>query len=224
MKKQLLTTLTAVILTCTAFAQTSAPHAFWNDVQTIKNYDKIYIPVAHPILFVGSSSIRKWADLQQVFGAYNVINRGVGGTVIDDITYYLNDLVFTYNPRQIILYVGENDVPNEKNTADSILNKTINLYQHIRTKLPNVPIVYISFKPSPSRDKFQEKAAAANLLIRQFLENQKNTVFVDVYTPMLSKEGKSRPELFVGDMLHMNQQGYTIWDNAVKPYLLKNEQ
>lgn len=222
MKKQLILTFACLVLNCvTASAQTK--HAFWDDVQTIKAYDKIYVPPAHPILFVGSSSIRKWADLQQAFGTYGVINRGVGGTVIDDITYYLNDLVFPYQPRQIVLYVGENDVPNEKFTADTILNKTINLYQQIRAKLPDVPIVYISFKPSPSRDKYQQKAAAANKLIREFLLKEKNTVFFDIYQPMLSKDGKSRPELFVGDMLHMNQQGYTIWDNAVKPYLLKNE-
>jgi lysophospholipase L1-like esterase len=38
---------------------------------------------------------------------------------------------------------------------------------------------------------------------------------------MLSKDGKSRPELFVKDMLHMNKQGYAIWENAVRPYLIK---
>jgi lysophospholipase L1-like esterase len=221
MKKKFILTLTCLFLTCATFAQ--AQHNFFNDVQTIKAYDKLFAPPANPILFVGSSSIRKWDDLQQVFGNYDVINRGVGGTVIDDITYYLNDIVFPYNPRQIVLYVGENDVPNAKLTADSILAKTINLYQQIRAKLPNVPIIYISFKPSPSRDKYQEKAGAANVLIQQFLSKEKNTVFVDVYKPMLSKEGKSRPELFVSDMLHMNRQGYLIWENAVKPYLLKNE-
>ncbi len=142
MKKRFILTLTWVFITCAVFAQ--APHAFWNDVQTIKAYDKLFAPPANPILFVGSSSIRKWDDLQQVFGSYAVMNRGVGGTVIDDITYYLNDIVFPYNPRQIVLYVGENDVVNVKLTADSILTKTINLYQQIRVKLPNVPIVYIS--------------------------------------------------------------------------------
>lgn len=221
MKKQLILTLTWVLLTCAAYAQ--APHNFWNDVQTIKAYDKLFAPPANPILFVGSSSIRKWDDLQQVFGNYGVINRGVGGAVIDDITYYLNDIVFPYNPRQIVLYVGENDIPNQQLTADSVLAKTINLYQQIRARLPNVPIVYIAFKPSPSRDKFQQKAAAANALIAQFLSKEKNTVFVDVYKLMLSAQGKSRPELFVSDMLHMNSQGYLIWENAVRPYLLKNE-
>jgi lysophospholipase L1-like esterase len=201
----------------TLFAQTQ--HAFYADVQTIKAYDKLYQPPAHPILFVGSSSIRKWDNLQRAFGKYGVLNRGVGGTVINDITYYINDLIFAYQPRQIVLYVGENDLPNEKSTADSVLNRTIVLYKAIRAKLPDVPI---ALKPSPVRDKYQQKAIAANLLIKNFLAGEKNTAFIDVFKPMITADGKSRPELFVQDMLHMNPKGYDIWEKTVEPYLMKN--
>src|ERR1700761_2131908 len=73
---------------------------FWDDVQTIKKYDQLYAPPANPVLFVGSSSIRKWDDAERVFADYKVLNRGIGGAVINDITFYLNDIVFKYNPRQ----------------------------------------------------------------------------------------------------------------------------
>lgn len=45
----------------------------------------MFAPVKDPIVFVGSSSIRKWDDLQVSFGSYNVMNRGIGGAVIDNI-------------------------------------------------------------------------------------------------------------------------------------------
>lgn len=193
---------------------------YWEDVQAIKKYDQIYQPPPHPILFVGSSSIRKWDGLQQAFGNYNVLNRGIGGAVINDIIFYLNDLVFSYAPKQVVLYVGENDLPNDKLTSDSILNQTKKLYRLIRAKLTTTPIIYISFKPSPSRDQFQRKAMEANQLIRNFFAQEKNVIFVDVYSLMI-KGGKSRPELFVDDQLHLNKEGYKIWENAVRPYLLK---
>ncbi len=181
----------------------------------------MYKAPVHPVLFVGSSSIRKWDDCTQVFAKYKALNRGIGGAVINDITYYLNDIVFPYQPKQIVLYVGENDLVNDTVTPDTVLNRTIRLYQGIRTKLPNVPIVYISIKPSPSRDKYKEKAVASNVLIKKFLAGEANVKFVDVYPLMLTKDGKLRPELFVGDMLHMNAAGYAIWRKAVEPYLLK---
>jgi lysophospholipase L1-like esterase len=219
MKKYFLIIAIFQLLDVAAFAQ-KQPN-FWGDVQTIKKYDQMYAPPTNPVLFVGSSSIRKWDDAERVFADYKVLNRGIGGAVINDITFYLNDIVFNYKPRQIVLYVGENDLTDATETADTVLNRTKMLFNKIREKMPDVPVVYIAMKPSPSRDKFAEKAVAANALIKQFLAQQKNTVFVDIY-PLMLKDGKSRPELFVGDMLHMNKQGYAIWENAVRPYLIKN--
>ncbi len=219
MKKSFLILLCLSFLAVTTFAQ-KKPN-FWDDVQVIKKYDQMYKPPVNPVLFVGSSSIRKWDNCTQIFAKYNALNRGIGGAVINDITYYLNDVVFPYHPKQIILYVGENDLPNETVTPDTVLNRTIKLYQAIRAKMPTVPIVYISIKPSPSRDKFKEKAVASNALIKKFLAGEANTTFVNVYSLMLTKDGKLRPELFVEDMLHMNAKGYAIWRKAVEPHLLK---
>jgi lysophospholipase L1-like esterase len=220
MKRYLILFAFIQLLIQPVFAQTKP--RFWDDVQTIKKYDGMFKPPVNPVLFVGSSSIRKWDDLTQVFASYNALNRGVGGTIINDITFYLNDIVFPYKPRQIILYVGENDIVDEKTTADSVLNRTVALYKAIRLKLPTVPIAYISIKPSPSRDQFRDKAVQSNLLIKKFLSGEKNTVFIDIFPQMLNKDGSSRKELFVGDMLHMNPDGYAIWQKAVKPYLIKN--
>jgi len=88
--------------------------------------------------------------------------------------------------------------------------------------LPDVPIVYISIKPSPVRDQFLTKAVKCNQLIKEFLKTDPYTVYVDVFGKMLTKEGKSIPELFLDDMLHMNSKGYDIWYAAILPTLLKN--
>lgn len=219
MKKLLLAVL---YLGFTVACAAQQKHRFEADVDVILNYDKMYTPAENPTVFVGSSSIRKWDGLQIAFGHYNVINRGIGGAVIDDIIYYLDKLVFVYKPKQIVLYVGENNLPDENETPTTILNKTIALYRAIRLKLPEVPIVYIAMKPSPSRDKYQQKCKEANDLIKKFITAEKNSVFVDVYTPMLTN-GKSRPEFFVQDMLHMNREGYALWEKMVEPFLLKEK-
>jgi lysophospholipase L1-like esterase len=214
--KKLLIAIFANLSFVIAYGQTDAPYR--EDVQVIKHYDNMYPQPKNPILFVGSSSIRLWIDFNKKFGKYGAINRGIGGAVLKDIIYYTEDLIIRYAPRKIVLYVGENDLPSETTTPDSVLNRTVKLYDKIRAKLPAVPIVYIAMKPSPSRDKFQAKAMAANNLVRKFLEAQKNVTFLDIYTPML-KDGKSRPELFLEDRLHMNEKGYEIWEKKLKKLL-----
>ncbi|WP_343671547.1 GDSL-type esterase/lipase family protein [Chitinophaga sp.] len=193
---------------------------FWDDVQTIKHYDQMYAPPANPILFVGSSSIRKWEDLERTFASYNAINRGIGGAVVNDITFYLDDLVFAYHPREIVLYVGENDIPDGAG-ADTVLERTKRLITAIREKLPETPVTYISIKPSPSRDKYRQTVQEANALIKDYLQTQSKITWVDVFTPMLTKEGNSRPEIFQSDMLHLNKDGYEIWKKLIQPTLIK---
>ncbi|MGO4292496.1 GDSL-type esterase/lipase family protein [Chitinophaga sp. RAB17] len=198
-----------------------SPLRFENDIRTIQQFDKMYAPPPHPILFVGSSSIRKWDDLERNFSKYVVLNRGFGGAETNDVTYYSNDIIFPYAPRQIVIYVGENDLPSANVNADTLLQRFSVLYAKIRHELPTITLIYIAIKPSPSRAAFFEKARQSNALIKRFLAKEKNTTFIDIYSKMLDKDGLPRKELFLEDMLHMNKQGYAIWEKAVQPYLLR---
>jgi len=194
---------------------------FWNDIETIKSYDKIYSPPQHPILFIGSSSIRLWVDFTKAFKEYTVLNRGIGGAVTSDVDRYLDDIVFPYEPKQIVLYVGENDLIKSPD-AETVFADFKKLYLHLRAKLPSTPLVYIAIKGSPSRAQYQDKAKKANQLISAFIKGEQHSTFVDIYQPMLDKSGKMRPLLFKEDMLHMNGTGYQIWNKLVIPHLLKD--
>lgn len=223
MKKYFFTLTTLLLFVHVSFAQETKPlPKYWNDVQTIKKYDKIYQPPANPILFIGSSSIRKWNNIEKLFAKYDALNRGIGGAQVDDITFYLKDLVFPYKPKQIVIYVGENDLVSKDVTADSVLQRTIKLIQGIRIGLPQVPIIYISLKASPSRSQVLPQVIETNKRIKNYLAKSANTTYVDVFNPMLDKNGHARPELFVKDMLHLNPKGYAIWEKVLEPYLLKN--
>ncbi len=221
MKRYIITAIFSLFITA-IFAQTPAPKPqFWDDVQIIKKYDAMFAPPQHPIVFTGSSSIRKWDDVEYTFAEYTALNRGIGGAVTNDIIRYLNDIVLKYQPKQIVIYVGENDlVGKETPNVDSVYNRTMTLYQAIRAKMPQVPIIYIGMKPSPSREKIMPMELDFNARIKAFLAGEKNTTFVDVF-PLMLDNGKLRPELYVGDKLHMTKLGYAIWEKAVKPYLIK---
>ncbi len=213
----------ALVMLAIGAAHSSAQQMppFYDDVQTIKKYDKIYEAPKGSIVFTGSSSIRLWSDMAKAFPEYTVLNRGVGGTRTNDITRYVDDLIVPYAPKQVVIYVGENDISDNALNADSIFARFKMLYSTIRTKLPTVPLVYIAMKPSPSRVQFIDKVKAANQLISQFIKTEKNIAFVDIYPLMVDGKGNIKEELFRGDRLHMKPEGYALWEKALKPYLLK---
>ncbi|BAV04331.1 GDSL-type esterase/lipase family protein [Filimonas lacunae] len=195
---------------------------FWYDIQQFKKSDSVQMPAANSILFVGSSSFTKWTDMQTWFPNYTVINRGFGGSSLPDVIRYADDIIFPYQPKQIIVYCGDNDLAaSDTVSAATVANRFIQLFQLIRNRMPAVEVDYVSIKPSPSRAKLMPKMVEANVLIKAFLRKQTHAGFIDVFTPMLNKKGQPREELFVEDRLHMNATGYKIWQQAIQPYLIK---
>jgi lysophospholipase L1-like esterase len=95
------------------------------------------------------------------------------------------------------------------------------LYAIIRSKMPDVPVVFISIKPSPSRRKYWPKMIEANRMIKDFIGTQQHASYVDVYHLMLNADNQPKPEIFLEDSLHMNAKGYAIWQKAIEPYLVK---
>ncbi len=197
------------------FGQENKP-PFWQEIQDFKKQDSVQAPPKDAILFVGSSSFRMWNNVQEMFPKHTILNRGFGGSNLVDLQYYLNDIVFPYQPKQIIVYSGENDIAAGDVSASDVLQRFDTVFQSIRTQLPNVPVVFVSIKPSPSRKQFMPVMQEANALIRDYLKKEPNTGYVDVYSLMLQKNGKPKADIFLGDSLHMNQKGYAIWQKALK--------
>jgi lysophospholipase L1-like esterase len=201
-------------------AQENPP--FWDDIQAFKHQDSLQSPPQHSILFVGSSSFTKWVDVQNYFPGYTIINRGFGGSSLPDLLRYENDVIFKYKPKQIVMYCGENDLAaSDTVTAQMVFDRFKRLFNDIRKKFSNIPFVYISLKPSPSRWQLRDKMIAANNQIRSFLAKKKNTVFIDVYRKMLGPDGTPIKGIYVEDNLHMNAKGYAIWKKEIQPHLLR---
>lgn len=193
--------------------------AFNDEIQAFKKADRKHFPPRDAILFVGSSSIRKWDDISSYFPGFVVIQRGFGGSGLNDAVRYANDIIIPYHPKQIIIYSGENDIAAGNVTATDVLQRFMKLFKLIRGELPDASVVFISIKPSPSRQQLMPVMEESNIMIRQFLSAYSKTAYVDVYHLMLDREGNPRKELFLSDDLHMNRDGYIIWRDALLPVL-----
>ena len=203
------------------FAQDQKP-VFWDDIQAFKKQDSVSFPPKNAILFIGSSSFTMWKDVQQYFPSYTIINRGFGGSSLPDVIRYANDIILPYQPKQIVIYCGENDVAaSDSVTGKLVYNRFKQLFTIIRNRYPKVKVTYVSMKPSPSRQLLLSKMISGNELIKKYLSSKKRTSYVDVYKEMIDDEGKPRPDLFLDDNLHMNKTGYAIWQKLIEPHLLK---
>ena len=139
-----------------------------------------------------------------------------------DQIHYENDIIFPYQPKQIVIYCGENDLASSDSVSAAMVFERFKvLFADIRARLPNVPIAFISLKPSPSRRHLFDKMKTANFLIRDYMAKQINSEFINLHSRMLNQAGQPMPEIFLEDSLHMNAKGYAIWKKEIQPYLLK---
>lgn len=170
------------------------------------------------IVFTGSSSIRMWKNLQGEFPNVPIINTGFGGSQASDLLAHLEDLVLRYEPTAVFIYEGDNDVNAGKN-PELILQDLDKILQRLNEQKEGISVYFIGAKPSPSRWQLKAEYEAFNLALEQFSEGQGTATYVNVWNPMLDAGGNPRPELFLGDMLHMKPEGYKIWKELISPTL-----
>ncbi|NCI45332.1 GDSL-type esterase/lipase family protein [Sediminibacterium soli] len=218
MKKLLFVLLTGLCLH--VYAQNTPP--FRKEIDAFRKKDSLQMPAKGMILFVGSSSFTKWTDVQSYFPGYAILNRGFGGSSLPDVIRYADEIIYPYQPKQIVIYCGENDIAaSDTVTAQTVLKRFTQLFGMIRSHLGNVPVAFISVKPSPSRRKFRPVVIEANKLIRDFLRRKANTAYINVYDAMLNSDGSEKGGIFVQDSLHMNAKGYAIWQPIIQRKLKK---
>ncbi len=188
------------------------------DIAKFEEQDRIAPPPKNAVLFVGSSSIRKWTTLATDFPEHRVINRGFGGSQLPDSIHFADRIIIPHAPRMIVVYAGANDI-DAGATPERVLSDFKKLVATVREKLPSVPIVFISIAGNPARWRQVERVKAANALVAQYSSETPGIIFVDVFSAMLGPDGLPNPDLFVDDRLHMNANGYAIWTRTIAPLL-----
>lgn len=221
-KIKITTIIAALIMVCNLLLAQDTALPFYKEILAFKKLDSISFPPKHSILFVGSSSFTNWKDVQDYFPRQTIINRAFGGSSLPDVIRYANETIFKYKPKQIVIYCGENDLAaSDTVTAQLVFQRFKQLFTVIRKNDPAVSLAFVSIKPSPSRRHLWPKVEVANQLIKNYLTAKKKTAFIDVYYPMFNKDGTVMSEIFLEDSLHMNAQGYKIWQKIITPYLVK---
>ncbi len=188
------------------------------DMAAFAAADRVTPPPAAPIVFTGSSSIRRWDDLAKDFPHDRVLNRGFGGSQFSDIRTHFEELILQYHPRQVVIYSGGNDI-NAKKPVDEVFADMKAIVDRIHRELPQTRVVVVAVALNPKRWEQREEVIALNKKMADYLSRDSRDAFADVVPSMLQADGTPKPDIFVADRLHMNRKGYELWIPVIKPLL-----
>ena len=101
--------LSSLLVIACAMPAAAQSDRWEKDIAAFETADLTAPPPKGEILFIGSSTIRLW-DLKTSFPDLKTINRGFGGSEMQDSTRYVDRIVVPYGPRIVVVYAGDNDI------------------------------------------------------------------------------------------------------------------
>jgi lysophospholipase L1-like esterase len=177
------------------------------------------------ILFVGSSSIRFWDDLAEDMAPLAVIRRGFGGAKITDVLHYADRLIIPLRPRAIVVYVGGNDLTGflwgRAKDASEVVDAYERLVAEIHASVPDVPIFFVSLRPSTTGASSWPRAQQVNADVRALSFRDPRLHYIEANGPLVGADGTANRELLAWDGLHLNRKGYQAWAPVIRAHLVQ---
>lgn len=188
------------------------------DIAAMEAADKTNPPPQNATLFAGSSTIRLWKTLAQDFPNLQVVNRGFGGSFIEDSTHFADRIIFPHSPRRIVFRAGGNDLNAGKSPA-AVFADFKAFVTTVHARLPETEIYFLGWNPTSARPSCRAREHALNQMVIAFTQTNPRVKYVDTESVSLDAEGQPRPELFVSDKLHFSPKGYELLSERVRQNL-----
>jgi hypothetical protein len=183
----------------------------FEELDAVNDYDK------DAILFIGSSSIRLWKTLAEDMAPFPVIQRGYGGAHFRDMVFFTDRILADHQLSMVVCFVANDISGSSKDASPQDVLKLFKLFvKQVREKHPTIPILQIAITPTLSRWEHWGEINQVNELIKSYCEKTNNLYYVDTVSTFLNDEGQPKSEWFIGDQLHLNSQGYEVWNGLIK--------
>ncbi|ODM92803.1 Platelet-activating factor acetylhydrolase IB subunit gamma [Orchesella cincta] len=177
------------------------------------------------IVFIGSSLVEYWANegrpvWEANYAPLGAINYGIGGDRTEHLLWRIaNGELDGLTLKVVVLYIGSNNVP--VNTVDDIVRGVNTVVDKIHEKLPNTNILLVG--TFPRADQSDVSGTLRKIRdIDQKLEalvggdTQRKGHFFDLFWFLApSSLDRIYEHLYVGDKLHLNTEGYQVWQREM---------
>jgi lysophospholipase L1-like esterase len=186
--------------------------------------DQLAPPQPGSVLFVGSSSIRRWEALTRDFADYRITQRGFGGSQLPELNGLVDFIVHPYEASGIVLWEGTNDVKVAGRTGAQVSADFDTFVDLVRSKpaTTDTPIFFLGIAPTPgygADPDADSRRRDANTLIAATCAEDETLNYIDLPTFFESIQDNSPGtfQSYYSDNTHFSKKGYDEWTNIIRP-------
>jgi len=192
---------------------------FWfeNDVRELEECAK-RPDTTGKCVFYGSSSIKMWNNMNEDFPNADILNLGFRGSTLAAFTWFFERIVLPFSPKSIILYGGDNDLGAERHPEEVFIFFQ-QFVSSVRKHLGEIPLAFISIKPSLARWNVNDRIQFTNEIIKKEIDKSDSSLyFIDVYQHMLNEHNYPITDYYLENGLHLSRRGYELWRDEILKY------
>jgi len=188
-----------------------------HDIETLEQRDIVQRDPEEAILFIGSSSIRRWDTIELDMAPYRVVQRGYGGAKYSDLAVFAKRLIDPHEYNALVVFVA-NDVQGkaEDHSPEQVEECARYIAGVSRKHRPQAPVFFIEITPTRKRFPAWPFIRKVNTRLQKLSLLTPATYFIPTADHFLDPSGNPRDELFVDDQLHLNSDGYKKWSILIR--------
>ncbi len=190
------------------------------DIEMLEQRDVVHSDPEEAILFIGSSSIRRWDTIEIDMRPYQVVQRGYGGAKYTDLAVFAKRLILPHEYSALVVFVA-NDVQgkSEDHSPEQVEECARYIAAVSRKHRPRAPIFFIEITPTRKRFSAWPLIRKVNTQLQKLSLSTPGAYFIPTADHFLDPSGNPRDELFVDDQLHLNGDGYKEWSSLIRQEL-----
>lgn len=195
------------------------PHKWWTERHDFKLQEVAKGDV--DLLLIGDSITHYWErspSYNYFFGDRKILNIGYGGDKTQNVLWRIKKGELEgLKPKLISLMIGTNNSNNftSKETFVGIQK----IISELRLRLPQSKIMLHSLLPRGVQE-LDQKNRIVNKSLPELADN-KNVFFINLYDKFLNADGSQNMKLYYHDGVHLSDQGYFVWANAMETFISK---
>ena len=176
------------------------------------------------LLFIGESLTSYWEReglqiWEEYYGERVAVNIGVGGDRTENVLWRLqNGNVDGLHPKVTVLKIGTNNTGSNWHEPGEILEGIYAVIELIFQKMPDTQLIVMGILPRSSTFSYRRAKIAQVNQVLVNLQKRENIHHIDIGHKYLLDDG-SIPQDLMYDFLHLTEEGYRIWAEALEPLI-----